>query len=104
VFKGTQCSLIMEQTYDLSDPTIDSQLINLSKSGAVVFYNISTGKASSHQSARRPSLAESRCNYCLLARSAARFSMPPASRMRRISSRSAIPKRLDRGAGKRTRT
>jgi hypothetical protein len=42
----------MEQTYDLSDPTIDSQLINLSKSGADVFYNISTGKASS-QSIRK---------------------------------------------------
>jgi len=37
---------------DLTDPTIDSQLINLSKSGADVFYNISTGKASS-QSIRK---------------------------------------------------
>ncbi|MGY4499123.1 ABC-type branched-subunit amino acid transport system substrate-binding protein [Bradyrhizobium sp. GM24.11] len=42
----------MEQTYDLTDPTVDSQLINLSKSGADVFYNISTGKASS-QSIRK---------------------------------------------------
>ena len=42
----------MEQIYDLSDPTINSQLINLSKSGADVFYNISTGKASS-QSIRK---------------------------------------------------
>jgi ABC-type branched-subunit amino acid transport system substrate-binding protein len=44
--------VILEQTYDLTDPTIDSQLINLSKSGADVFYNISTGKASS-QSIRK---------------------------------------------------
>src|SRR3982751_24809 len=49
---GGKASVIMEQTYDLSDPTIDSKLINLSKSGADVFYNISTGKASS-QSIRK---------------------------------------------------
>jgi ABC-type branched-subunit amino acid transport system substrate-binding protein len=49
---GGTASVIMEQTYDLTDPTIDSQLINLSKSGADVFYNISTGKASS-QSIRK---------------------------------------------------
>jgi ABC-type branched-subunit amino acid transport system substrate-binding protein len=49
---GGKAQVIMEQTYDLSDPTVDSQLINLSKSGADVFYNISTGKASS-QSIRR---------------------------------------------------
>src|SRR6476469_911944 len=44
---GGTAKVIMEQTYDLTDPTLDSQLINLSKSGADVFYNISTGKASS---------------------------------------------------------
>jgi ABC-type branched-subunit amino acid transport system substrate-binding protein len=49
---GGKAQVIVEQTYDLSDPTIDSQLINLSKSGADVFYNISTGKASS-QSIRK---------------------------------------------------
>lgn len=49
---GGSASVIMEQTYDLTDPTIDSQLINLSKSGADVFYNISTGKATS-QSVRK---------------------------------------------------
>ena len=49
---GGKAQVIMEQTYDLSDPTVDSQLINLSKSGANVFYNISTGKASS-QSIRK---------------------------------------------------
>src|ERR1700710_1561953 len=49
---GGTAKVIMEQTYDLTDPTIDSQLINLSKSGAEVFYNISTGKATS-QSIRK---------------------------------------------------
>ena len=49
---GGKAKVIMEQTYDLTDPTIDSQLINLSKSGADVFYNITTGKASS-QSIRK---------------------------------------------------
>src|ERR1700676_3357383 len=49
---GGTAKVIMEQTYDLTDPTLDSQLINLSKSGADVFYNISTGKATS-QSIRK---------------------------------------------------
>src|SRR6476469_1615622 len=49
---GGTAQVIMEQTYDLTDPTVDSQLINLSKSGADVFYNITTGKASS-QSIRK---------------------------------------------------
>jgi ABC-type branched-subunit amino acid transport system substrate-binding protein len=49
---GGTAKVIMEQTYDLTDPTIDSQLINLSKSGADVFYNITTGKATS-QSIRK---------------------------------------------------
>src|ERR1700736_1418567 len=49
---GGKAQVIMEQTYDLTDPTIDSQLINLSKSGADTFYNISTGKATS-QSVRK---------------------------------------------------
>mgnify|MGYP000673879589 CR=1 FL=1 len=49
---GGNAKVIMEQTYDLTEPTIDSQIINLSKSGADVFYNISTGKASS-QSIRK---------------------------------------------------
>ncbi len=49
---GGKASVIMEQTYDLTDPTIDSQIINLSKSGADTFYNITTGKATS-QSVRK---------------------------------------------------
>ncbi len=49
---GGKAQVIMEQTYDLTDPTVNSQLINLSKSGADTFYNISTGKATS-QSVRK---------------------------------------------------
>src|SRR6202011_2017291 len=49
---GGKAQGIMEQTYGLTDPTIDSQRINLSKSGADTFYNISTGKATS-QSVRK---------------------------------------------------
>src|ERR1700712_2324036 len=49
---GSKAQVIMEQTYDLTEPTVDSQLINLSKSGADVFYNITTSKATS-QSIRK---------------------------------------------------
>ena len=49
---GGTAKVIAEATYDLTEPTIDSQLINLSKSGADVFYNITTGKATS-QSIRK---------------------------------------------------
>ncbi|MDB5485684.1 MAG: Extracellular ligand-binding receptor [Tardiphaga sp.] len=49
---GGSAKVIAEATYDLTDPTIDSQLINLSKSGADVFFNITTGKATS-QSIRK---------------------------------------------------
>src|ERR1700744_6540272 len=49
---GGSAKVIMEQTYDLTDPTVDSQLVNLSKSGADGFYNITTGKATS-QSIRK---------------------------------------------------
>lgn len=49
---GGKASVVAETTYDLTDPTIDSQIINLSKSGADVFFNITTGKATS-QSVRK---------------------------------------------------
>lgn len=49
---GGKATVVAEATYDLTDPTIDSQLINLSKSGADVFFNITTGKATS-QSVRK---------------------------------------------------
>jgi ABC-type branched-subunit amino acid transport system substrate-binding protein len=49
---GGKASVVAEVSYDLTEPTVDSQLINLSKSGADVFYNITTGKATS-QSIRK---------------------------------------------------
>src|SRR4051812_5339601 len=49
---GGKAKVVAEASYDLTDPTIDSQLINLSKSGADTFFNVSTGKATS-QSIRK---------------------------------------------------
>ncbi|MFT0878197.1 ABC transporter substrate-binding protein [Rhodopseudomonas sp. P1] len=49
---GGKAKVVAEASYDLTEPTIDSQIINLSKSGADVFFNITTGKATS-QSIRK---------------------------------------------------
>ncbi len=39
--------IVMEQTYEVSDPTIDSQIVNLKNSGANVFLNVTVGKFTS---------------------------------------------------------
>lgn len=49
---GGKAKVVAEASYDLTEPTINSQIINLSKSGADVFFNITTGKATS-QSIRK---------------------------------------------------
>src|SRR5882724_6100997 len=36
--------IVMEQTYEVTDPTIDSQIVNLKNSGATVFFNITIPK------------------------------------------------------------
>jgi branched-chain amino acid transport system substrate-binding protein len=36
--------IIMEQTYEVTDPTVDSQIVNLKQSGANVFFNVTTPK------------------------------------------------------------
>src|SRR5436190_4579671 len=36
--------VVMEQSYEVTDPTIDSQIVNLKSSGANVFYNITITK------------------------------------------------------------
>ena len=36
--------IIMEQTYEVTDPTIDSQIVNLKNSGANVFFNVTIPK------------------------------------------------------------
>lgn len=43
---GDQASklIVSEQMYDLTEPTVDSQILTLSRSGANVFFNASTGK------------------------------------------------------------
>jgi branched-chain amino acid transport system substrate-binding protein len=37
-------TIVLEQTYEVSDPTVDSQIANLKNSGANVFFNITTPK------------------------------------------------------------
>jgi len=49
---GGSAKVVAEASYALTDPTVDSQLVTLVNSGADVFYNISTGKATS-QSVRK---------------------------------------------------
>jgi branched-chain amino acid transport system substrate-binding protein len=36
--------VVLEQTYEVTDPTVDSQIVNLKNSGANVFYNVSIPK------------------------------------------------------------
>jgi ABC-type branched-subunit amino acid transport system substrate-binding protein len=101
---GGTAKVIMEQTYDLTDPTIDSQLINLSKSGADVFYNISTGKASSQSIRKVVELGWKPCNCFPRVPPAARSSVPPALRMPPGSSPSAMPRKSAYRAGRRIPT
>ena len=36
--------VVLEQTYEVTDPTIDSQIVNLKNSGATVFFNVTIPK------------------------------------------------------------
>ena len=36
--------IVLEQTYEVTDPTVDSQIVNLKNSGANVFYNVTIPK------------------------------------------------------------
>jgi len=36
--------IVMKQSYEVTDPTVDSQIVNLKNSGANVFFNITTSK------------------------------------------------------------
>src|SRR5437899_1234672 len=36
--------VVLEQTYEVTDPTVDSQIVNLKQSGANVFFNVTTPK------------------------------------------------------------
>jgi branched-chain amino acid transport system substrate-binding protein len=42
--EGTGVTVIAEQTYEATDPSVDPQMRNLAKSGADVFFNITTPK------------------------------------------------------------
>jgi branched-chain amino acid transport system substrate-binding protein len=37
-------AIVMEQSYEVTDPTVDSQIVNLKNSGANVFFNVTTPK------------------------------------------------------------
>jgi ABC-type branched-subunit amino acid transport system substrate-binding protein len=89
---GGKAQVIMEQTYDLTDPTIDSQLINLSKSVRMCSTTSRLARHPRSRSAKPPSLAGSRCSCCRRARPAARFCRRRASRTRKALSRSAMPR------------
>ena len=39
-----QSIIVIEQTYEVTDPTVDSQIVNLKNSGANVFFNVTTPK------------------------------------------------------------
>ena len=47
--------IVMEQTYEVTDPTIDSQIVNLKNSGANVFFNVTIPKfaVQAHQEGAR---------------------------------------------------
>ena len=36
--------IVLEQSYEVTDPTVDSQIVNLKQSGANVFFNVTTPK------------------------------------------------------------
>ena len=38
--------IVMEQTYEVTDPTIDSQIVNLKARGANVFFNVDDARSS----------------------------------------------------------
>ena len=38
--------IVVEQTYEITDPTVDSQIVNLKNSGANVFFNVTAAKFS----------------------------------------------------------
>ena len=59
---GGTAKVIMEQSYDLTEPTIDSQIINLSEVGRDVSTTSPPARRRRSRSARWPSSAGSRCN------------------------------------------
>ena len=90
---GGTAKVIMEQSYDLTEPTVDSQLINLSKSGADVSITSRPARRRRSRSARWRNSAGSRCICCPRVRRAVRSSAPPVSRTAPASSRSATPRK-----------
>jgi branched-chain amino acid transport system substrate-binding protein len=42
--EGSDIEVVQEESYEVADPTVDSQVVNLSRSGADVFFNVTTPK------------------------------------------------------------
>ncbi|MGY4400292.1 ABC-type branched-subunit amino acid transport system substrate-binding protein [Bradyrhizobium sp. USDA 3315] len=60
---GTKAAtmIVAEDSYEVTEPTIDSHIVRLKASGADVFFNITTPKFARRRSRRMPSSAGSRC-------------------------------------------
>jgi hypothetical protein len=98
---GGTAKVIMEQTYDLTEPTIDSQ-----SRSPVPMFSITSRPARRRRSrfARSRNSAGSRCTCCRLDRPAVRFSAPRVSRTPPTSSRSVTPRKSACRASKRIPT
>ena len=85
--------IVAEKSYELSDPTVDSQMVTLKASGADLFYNITTPKFGAQAIKKAAELAGSPSTFSIstLRRSAKRWSRP-ALRTPRASFRSITAK------------
>ena len=60
--------IVQLSTFEVTDPTVDSQMIQLKNSGANVFFNIPRRSSRPKPSEKRGSLAGSRCTISLTCR------------------------------------
>ena len=90
---GGTAKVIAEQTYDLTEPTVDLQLINLEVAARMFSTTSPPARRPRSRSERSRSSAGNRCTCCRRDRRGARFSAPPALRTAPASSRSATPRR-----------
>ncbi|MQA16037.1 MAG: ABC transporter substrate-binding protein [Pseudonocardiaceae bacterium] len=51
--EGSGIQIVAEETYQVTDPSVDSQVVNLSRSNADVFFNITTPKFAAQAIARK---------------------------------------------------
>jgi len=83
--------IIADKSYEVSDPTIDSQIVALKDSGADIFMTWAAPKGAAQAIRKVGNLAGSRCISSATCRHRSpRFSSRPASTMPRASSRLPI--------------